>query len=149
MRRELTFQKEIRNRAVAILHRARSDRLGKSTVNSTRYMGIHVRHSDLTIRTLYQKGYRIPGLSYFKNAKRYFQERYSESLLLVVTSDDKAWVLRNLNGTDTYISTSGSAVHDLALLAACNDTIMSLSTFSWWGWNSLLQRSHKKRFQNG
>ena len=132
VRREFTFQKKIRNRADAILHRARIDRLGTSTLNSTRYIGIHVRRGDFTIRTLHQKGYRIPGLSYFKNAKRYFQERYSESLLFVVTSDDKAWVLRNLNETDTYISTSGSAVNDLALLAACNDTIMSLSTFSWW-----------------
>ena len=77
-------------------------------------------------------GIRLPEVSYFKKAKLYFQNLYSESLLFVVASDDKPWVQQYLSGPDSSISTSKNPVDDLALLAACNDTIMSFSTFSWW-----------------
>ena len=132
VKREFTFHKEIRNHSDAILKRARKDILGNSTANGVRYIGVHVRRGDLLRSHNYKEGYRVAEVSYFKKAKTYFHEIYSETLLFIVTSDDKEWVKSNLSGPDTYISDSNNAGDDLALLAACNDTIVSLSTFSWW-----------------
>ena len=132
VKQEFTFRKEIRNRVDAILHRARRECMGPSTANNIRYIGIHVRRGDLASPALYAEGYRVPEVSYFKKAKAYFRKLYSETLQFVVTSDIKPWALRYLRGPDTYISPSMYDYIDLALLAACNDTIMSLSTFSWW-----------------
>ena len=132
VKQEFTFRKEITDHADGVLYKARTSHFGVSTVHSVRFIGIHVRRGDLATTHMYGKGYRVPDVSYFIKAKAYFQKIYSEPILFVVASDDKDWVQQHLNGPDTYISHEESSVIDLALLAACNDTIMSVGTFSWW-----------------
>ena len=129
---EFTFWKEIADHVDGVLHKARTAHFGASTVHNVRFIGIHVRRGDLATPHMYGKGYRVPDVSYFIKSKAYFQKIHSEPILFVVASDDKDWVQQHLNGSDTYISHEESAIMDLALLAACNDT------------NRLFSRTSKK-----
>ena len=61
-----------------------------------------------------------------------------DNLFLTVISDDVAWCLKNLKGENVFISrglnttSSSFIVHDIALAAHCNHSIISYGTFSFW-----------------
>ena len=61
-----------------------------------------------------------------------FRHKFLERVLFIVASDDPLWTQEHLQLEDTYVSTGRSAAEDMALLAACNDTIFSMGTFGWW-----------------
>ena len=132
IKKELTFHEKTRKTTRTILLKAVADRFGDTSDRDIRFVGIHIRRGDFTIPTFYKNGYRIPEASYFLKAKEYFKKRFPGRVLFVAASDDKAWVKKHLAAPDVYISQARSATQDMALLAACNDTIMSFSTFSWW-----------------
>ena len=132
VKKEFTFKENIQTAVQTILHRARLDILGDNGTHPVRFIGIHARRGDLKRKRSYDTGYRMASVSYFLKAKSFFKKRFQERLLFVVTTDDKHWVQEHLSGSDTYISQQTSAVADMALLAACNDTIMSVGTYGWW-----------------
>ena len=132
VKKEFIFKENIQTAVHTILHRARLDILGDNDTHPVRFIGIHVRRGDLKQKGPYDSGYRMASVSYFLKAKSFFKKRFPERLLFVVTTDDKLWVQEHLSGPDTYISQQTSAAADMALLAACNDTIMSVGTYGWW-----------------
>ena len=132
IKKELTFQEHFKKTADNILHKAFTKHFGGTNKQEIRYVGIHVRRGDLATPPLYKRGYRLPKRSYFLKAKDYFKKRYPGRLLFVVATDDKAWAHNNLNASDTFFSDVSSGAQDMALLVACNDSIISLGSFSWW-----------------
>ena len=132
VKKELTFHEKTRKTTRTILLKAVAERFGDTSDRDIRYVGMHIRRGDFTLPSFYKTGYRIPEASYFLKAKEYFKKRFPRRVLFVAASDDKAWVKKHLTAPDVYISEARSASQDMALLAACNDTIMSFSTFSWW-----------------
>ena len=132
IKKELVFRRQIRESVQNILRQASASHFGETNDEDIRYVGLHVRRGDVQDLKRYKKGYRVPKLSYYLKAKNYFMKRYTGPILFIVTTDNKEWVNRNLKASGTYISNATSASEDLALLAACNDTIMTLGTFGWW-----------------
>lgn len=79
---------------------------------------------------------QLVGETYFTRAMKYFREKYPSSLF-VVTSDDMDWCRKYLipiNNDIEYAGNenTGSPAEDMALLAACNHTIISYGNFGFW-----------------
>ena len=132
LKKELTFSASMRAAADRTLRSAHFTVFGDSRVHSTRFVAVHVRRGDLLSRSNYDRGYRPAEPSYFYKAMAMFKKNPLERALFIVTSNDEQWVRTHLRLEDTYVSAGRSAVEDMALLSACNDTIASMGTYSWW-----------------
>ena len=131
-RRELIFSNNMRAAADRSLRSAHLEKLGDDMMQFTRFVAVHVRRGDLISSFNYNRGYRPPEPSYFYKAMAMFRHKFLERVLFIVASDDPLWTQEHLQLEDTYVSTGRSAAEDMALLAACNDTIFSMGTFGWW-----------------
>ena len=82
----------------------------------------------------------IPGPQYLRNAMAYFLSKYT-NVNFIVCSDDMSWCKQNLqkgmskcvSEYGTHFSPGKSPEWDMALLAQCNHSIMTVGTFGWWG----------------
>ena len=110
--------------------------------NST-FVGIHVRRGDKTNKRNVARGQLIPRPPYLKNAMTYFLSKYT-NVHFIVCSDEIDWCRQNetylqkemLNSIakyDIHFSPGKSAEWDMALLAQCNHSIVTVGTYGWWG----------------
>ena len=110
------------------------------------WVGVHNRRGDYGhhLNALY--GLSLLSADYFHKAMHYFSSRYDQVIFVVVT-DDMEWAEDNLSlpgveflghktvlqkDTDHPLATGEDVGDDLALLAACNHTIISYGTFGQW-----------------
>ena len=108
--------------------------------SSSTFVGLHVRRGDRTSDKWKKAGQLLPGLQYLKNAMAYILSKYT-NVNFIVCSDDITWCKKNLKkGMLKYVAEYGthfspgkSAEWDMALLAQCNHSIMTVGTFGWWG----------------
>lgn len=95
--------------------------------NSSRLIGVHVRRGDN-----------------FKNNKPEFvlKKSYYEKCLdiinheshrVIIFSDDIEWCKNQFEGRGFYFIDEPSPTTSLIMLSKCDDFILSVSTFSWWG----------------
>ena len=100
--------------------------------NSTIYVGIHVRRSDLSVLVHQDQGYRLPEGRYYHKAAQYYADKYN-NVSFIVASDDIEWCKKHLNITvgPTYYSSAKMGAIDMALMGLCNHVIISVGTFSW------------------
>ena len=104
------------------------------------FVGIHVRRGDRTGSKAKERGHLIPKKKFFKNAMTYYLSKYT-NVIFIVCSDDMKWSKKHLyegmlNSAALYaihFSPGAPAEWDMALLAQCNHSIMSVGTFGWWG----------------
>ena len=113
------------------------------------WVGVHNRRGDYRhhLAALYGLDLLEPG--YFKRAMQRFNSEYSNVIFIVVT-DDMDWAESNLmfpglqvvfaghrkvleKDVKHPLATADDIGDDLALLAACNHTILSYGTFGQWG----------------
>ena len=110
--------------------------------NST-FVGIQIRRGDRASKRLAGYGQLIPGPLYLKNAMTYFLSKYT-NVHFIVCSDEIDWCKQNetylqkgmLNSIaeyDVHFSLGKSAEWDMALLAQCNHSIVTVGTYGWWG----------------
>ena len=109
------------------------------------YIGIHIRRTDFLKFSKQHLRLKPLNSDYYNYAMEYFEEEY-ENCIFVVASDDIKWAKRKLevenhkiyfsDQNPTFHPLPGSkfevvdddlskAVHDFALLASCNHTIIS------------------------
>jgi hypothetical protein len=106
-------------------------------------ISIHVRRGDYII----YPGFVVLSFDYYNNAVNYIKEK----MPIVIVSDDIEWCkqnLKNLKGPIHY-SPFTFLIDDLICLHLCAHSVMSASSFSWWGaWlsnhNKLINRKHKQ-----
>ena len=103
------------------------------------FVGVHVRHGDIT----HIDGYKTATTSYLRKAMLYYVKRYS-NVHFIVCSDDPAWTRSqpvfstgrhldyNYEHHVTFCPSFSTESHDLALLSACNHSVMTVGTFGWW-----------------
>jgi len=94
-------------------------------------VGIHVRRTDL----IADKGLNGKDLSmqYFKVAlDKLRQATPNLNIVAVVCTDDGHWVLNQPVFDNMIIRYGTDPVEDMAILAACQNFIMSIGTFGWW-----------------
>jgi len=137
VRQNFIFHEHISNEAKSYLLSVKSTAWGKSAAGSV-YVGIHVRRGDMTDQRILDYGYTIATPEYFESAMRYFAERY-QHVQFVVCSDYIHWCHDNLPAAagiganvNIVFSENRSPEVDLAILAQCNHTIMSVGSFGWW-----------------
>jgi len=101
-------------------------------------VGVHVRRADMIESRLSDYGYTVATLDYFHSAMKYFAERYYR-VQFVICSDNIDWCQNNLPAADDIgpnvnivFSENRSPEVDLAILAQCNHTVMSVGSFGWW-----------------
>jgi len=89
----------------------------------------------------WNRGYTVPGPSYFSQAASYLTANVTVPVQFIVTSDSleltKKYitpeaVFRNYSTTSVVYSEGNSAGFDMALLASCDALIISTGTYSWW-----------------
>ena len=114
------------------------------TFNCT-FVGIHVRRArgDRGSERLAHKGQLIPRPLYLKNAMTYFLAKYT-NVHFIVCSDETDWcrqnetylrkeVLNSIAKYDVHFIPGKSAEWDMALLAQCNHSIVTVGPYGWWG----------------
>lgn len=81
-----------------------------------------------------EHGHTVATIDYFKNAMKYFREKFAgQKLTFVVATDDTYWSrTKLLDSKDVTIVTTRIREVDMAALTLCNHTIMSQGTYSWW-----------------
>ena len=110
---------------------------GRSHCNdndSCTFVGIQVKRGNYLDTRQKELGYTVATDSYFKNAMDHFVKRYG-SVVFIVESDDVQWSRTHVahGGLGVVHATSGLAYLDLAILSACNHSIISVGSFGWWG----------------
>ena len=108
------------------------------------FVGLHVRRTDYLQFSKEVLGKKVAGKRFFLEAMDYFEEEYGgeQEVRFMAVSDDLVWVERVL-GSRRGVVVAGShggeeggldpVGRDLALLAACNHTIVSQGLFGVWG----------------
>ena len=97
------------------------------------FVSVHVRRTDH--RFTFNGEFEITA-QYYSNAMKLAKDMY-ENVIFIVVSDDLKWCKENLEEenltyTDNTDSVEGTGM-DLALLVACNHTVVSHGTFGFWG----------------
>ena len=99
-------------------------------------VGLHIRRGDMAAQWS-QTFFHVAPAEYFEQALKLYRERYNNTIFVVVCEPaDLDCVLAQscFAAGDVHVNTRArTAGQDLAILAACNHTIMSVGTFGWWG----------------
>jgi galactoside 2-L-fucosyltransferase 1/2 len=95
------------------------------------YVGVHVRRTDYIgyLKRKFNASAVKP--DYFLRQMNVFRNKYKQ-IMFVVVSDDPMWCERELSGDDVVMKTK-SSVQDLAVMAACNHSIIDYGTYGVWG----------------
>ena len=100
-------------------------------------IGVHIRRGDmLEEKEKVDFGYTVADKAYIEAAMKYFRDRYSK-LVFIVVSKDYDWFKEEIGDSeeifDVVFSKESKAAVDLAILSLCNHTIMTVGSFGWWG----------------
>ena len=97
-------------------------------------VSVHVRRGDYVTDPDSARRFGALESSYYERAAAAISERIANPQFHVF-SDDPEWCAEHLSlpGSAEIVSGGYSAHEDLALMAACRHSIISNSTFAWWG----------------
>lgn len=140
--KEFAFKKPIASRAAQRMRHVLNRGFPASTADSSLWssvvwIGVHVRRGDMLEEVAVDQGYTVATSDYIERAMKYMERRLNGSrLLFVVISDEITWCKKNIRSRRLHPVEfphliTNSAV-DLAILASCNHTIITVGTFSWW-----------------
>jgi galactoside 2-L-fucosyltransferase 1/2 len=101
-------------------------------VKNITYVGVHVRRMDYKrhLNLLYNASMVKP--DFFLRQINLLRNKY-RPILFVVMSDDPEWCERELHGDDVVVVRNNSPEQDLAIMAACNHSIIDYGTYGIWG----------------
>jgi galactoside 2-L-fucosyltransferase 1/2 len=96
------------------------------------YVGVHVRRTDYIgyLKRKYNASPATP--DYFIRQMNVFRNKY-QRVLFVVMSDDPKWCESEFRGDDIVVMKTNSPSQDLAIMAACNHSIIDYGTYGVWG----------------
>ncbi|XP_043483033.1 galactoside alpha-(1,2)-fucosyltransferase 2-like [Leptopilina heterotoma] len=128
LRQEFKFKFKYRLYAQMVLMKAAS----RFELTNATYISVHVRRTDY-VEYLWQKfNVRPAPVRYYLNAMDYFLNKFKNAIFLVA-SDNIAWCKYNLKSDHriTFISDSNGKGpgKDLAVLSACNHSIIDYGTY--------------------
>ncbi|XP_066957192.1 galactoside alpha-(1,2)-fucosyltransferase 1-like [Macrobrachium rosenbergii] len=105
-------------------------------------IGVHVRRTDymhsllflidIVVKQLQRFKSMVPEHAYFKRATDYYREKYPGCRFLV-SSDDLSFAKRSFGAYTDVLFTPGSVREvDMALLASCDHSIITVGSFGFW-----------------
>ena len=108
-------------------------------IDDVETIGFHVRRFGLSASHLRGKGYVTADARYLHRAMQYFERRLAPNdngpvkvHVFVVVSDDIAWCREHFHGTDVVYVDTGQDLVDMAVLASCRHSVITVGTFGWW-----------------
>ena len=129
--RDFTFRAALRERA----ERRLAELARQAAVAAPTFIGVHVRRTDYGTWLARKVGGHVAGAGYLRRAVALMRARHRNALFVVV-SDDPEWCRRELRGLPRLvIAGDGQQARpggDLALLAACNHSVVTHGTFGFW-----------------
>ena len=126
VRRRLRFRMHIQ--ATARSNAARSPCVQANP--SAALAAVHVRRTDRARQQL------VPDAAYFDKAMRYIRaKRAVRGVCFLVASDDVDWCHSQpvFHALDVYIDNDTRPGVSMAMLSQCQDHVISVGTFGWWG----------------
>lgn len=139
IRAEFTFRRHVKADVDKFLQKTISENYGPSVQRrDVVLIGVHVRVGDMISDTNVQRGYSVATPDYLTAAMGWFQSRFPhDQLLYILATDDRKWCKNNFpyksTGKSPVVHTArGPDVQDLAILTACNHTIITVGSFGWW-----------------
>lgn len=137
VRREFAFVDRLRMDAEEFLDNISAS--SETTANrKVLYIGVHVRRRDMLASYNVVRGYTVATKEYLTSAVQYFCAQFpSELLVFVVCTDEVDWTKQNFHPPNSssvvvVFSENRDAAHDMALLSACNHSIITVGTYGWW-----------------
>jgi galactoside 2-L-fucosyltransferase 1/2 len=96
------------------------------------YVGVHVRGTDYIGYLKRKCNASTVKPDYFLRQMNVFRNKY-KPVMFVVVSDDPEWCERELRGDGVVVMKTNSPVQELAIMAACNHSIIDYGTYGVWG----------------
>ncbi|XP_033726213.1 galactoside 2-alpha-L-fucosyltransferase 3-like [Pecten maximus] len=129
IRKEFTFWPNIYDDARKIFLKYKG-----SNSNSSIYISVHVRRTDMMIPSSTKLGFKSAPLEYINNAMNYMRKKFTgRTITFLVVSDDYVWCKKHLTGPDTVVIPKNHQFVDIAILSMCNHSIITTGTYGWWG----------------
>jgi len=126
IRQIFQFKEHIIGECQRLLNRA-----SRGAKNIT-YVGVHVRRTDYVGYLKKKFNASLVKADYFLRQMNVFRNKY-QRVMFVVVSDDPVWCERELHGDDVVVIKTDSPAQDLAIMAACNHSIIDYGTYGVWG----------------
>ncbi|CAC5364078.1 FUT1_2 [Mytilus coruscus] len=131
LREQLTFRKEILKIANENIAKILS-KFGNISGYNITLVGVHIRRGYMV--NMGDNGFNVASPEYLTRAVDYFKDRY-QNIIFIVASNGMSWAQRNMPSNISVEFIQNSAVVDMATLATCNNTIITVGSFGWWsGW---------------
>ncbi|CAH0559646.1 unnamed protein product [Brassicogethes aeneus] len=128
---EFSFKKKFSDKSQQILMQA-----AKNSTREHVFVGVHVRRTDYIGYLRRKHSVDAANASFYRLAMNYFEEKYIY-VMFVMVSDDPTWCAKNFAWKkNLYITNQhhkNSPALDLAVLGACNHSIIDYGTFGEWG----------------
>ncbi|XP_071081562.1 galactoside alpha-(1,2)-fucosyltransferase 2-like [Haliotis cracherodii] len=131
IKKQFTFKKEIRDKAMGIIDGAiNTFHKRNTTLKDTRLVlvGVHVRRGDMVKNKF---GYAVATPEYLANATQYYRDKFPNRLF-IVCSNGMAWTKQHVVGDDVFYVEGNTFEVDMAVLVSCNHSLTTVGSFSWW-----------------
>ncbi|XP_053653594.2 galactoside alpha-(1,2)-fucosyltransferase 2 [Cherax quadricarinatus] len=114
-------------RALSFLNRVRAANRGNIT-----FVGVHIRRKDYVsfAKTFYRC--KLPGPGYYLRAIQHYRATLTNPVFVVCSDDLPSVRIHLQNATDVVISDQKHPEEDLALLASCTHSVMTVGSFGFW-----------------
>ncbi|XP_052807508.1 galactoside alpha-(1,2)-fucosyltransferase 2-like [Mya arenaria] len=98
-------------------------------------VGVHVRRGDFLSMAQKRLGRVTATPQYIEAAMNYYMIKFGGKVTFFVISDDIEWCKDNIMKKNVIYSEFREPGQDLAIMAQCDHSIITVGTFSWWaGW---------------
>ena len=126
IRQIFQFNEHIIDESQKLLH------IASRGMKNITYVGVHVRRTDYM--GYLKRKFNASGVKpdYFLRHMNVFRNKY-KPIMFVVVSDDPKWCERELRCDDVVMMKTNSPVQELAIMAACNHSIIDFGTYGVWG----------------
>ncbi|XP_068247067.1 galactoside alpha-(1,2)-fucosyltransferase 2-like [Palaemon carinicauda] len=125
IRKEFTFSSTFQEKVKAFWL-AKKDFVGEAV-----RVGFHIRRGDY-VAYVRRRGEKLPNETYYENAMNFYKERFS-NVVFVVSSNDRKYIQKTFeNHTDVIFVPGKNREEDMAILASCDHSIMTVGTFGFW-----------------
>ncbi|KAK3876046.1 hypothetical protein Pcinc_019131 [Petrolisthes cinctipes] len=131
LRKEFTFAPNYTTKANGFLSNIMENR--SSELPDPVFVGFHIRRTDYKKFIKNRYGSHLPETAYFTRALSHYRTKFPDAAVFIVASDDLQYARSKLDQYhDVFFSPGFSAGEDMALLASCNHSIITVGSFGFW-----------------
>ncbi|KAK3889195.1 hypothetical protein Pcinc_006766 [Petrolisthes cinctipes] len=131
VRKEFTFAPTYTTKANGFLSKIMENR--SSELPDPVFVGFHIRRTDYEGFFKRRYGGRLPETAYYTRALSHYRTKFPDAAVFIVASDDLKYARSELDQYhDVFFSPGFSPGEDMALLASCNHSIITVGSYGFW-----------------